>query len=209
MVVGAEGCSPLERGWGTVRRHKEHTAHRQALRVGGSEHTAQRDGEQPRHGLGRTAGMGGFILASCGAGGLWFPRAAPLCHVKHPAPASCQRPWLALAPWVAPVLAMACHRGHQAHPSSPIGGACGAALRFWGRPGRAHGCRTKVGVWGAGLGVRAARQSRAAEMWPVCAWAALGVGEKEGEEAAEAAAPLISSFLNTFRPWCQTDTRGA
>lgn len=31
------------------------------------------------------------------------------------------------------------------------------------------------------------RQSRAAEMWPLCAWAALGVGEKEGEEAAEAA----------------------
>lgn len=34
----------------------------------------------------------------------------------------------------------------------------------------------------------------------------IGVGEKEGEEAAEAAAPLISSFLNTFRLWCQTDS---
>lgn len=39
-------------------------------------------------------------------------------------------------------------------------------------------------------------------MWPVCVWAAGRVGEKEGEEAAEAAAPLISSFLNTFKPWC-------
>lgn len=37
-------------------------------------------------------------------------------------------------------------------------------------------------------------------MWPVCVWAAGRVGEKEGEEAAEAAAPLISSFLNTFKP---------
>lgn len=46
-------------------------------------------------------------------------------------------------------------------------------------------------------------------MWPVCVWAAGRVGEKEGEEAAEAAAPLISSFLNTFKPWCYTDRRGA
>lgn len=66
-----------------------------------------------------------------------------------------------------------------------------------GQQGRVH---TRGLWWGAGLGLRAARQSRAAAMWPVCVWAAGRVGEKEGEEAAEAAAPLISSFLNTFKP---------
>lgn len=73
MVVDAEGCPHVERGWGTAGWHKE-----QALRVGGSEHTAQQDGEQPRHGLGRTAGMGGFIVASCGAAGLWGPQSSTM-----------------------------------------------------------------------------------------------------------------------------------
>lgn len=50
-----------------------------------------------------------------------------------------------------------------------------------------------------GSGAAGCRQSRAAAMWPVCVWAAGRVGEKEGEEAAEATAPLISSFLNTFK----------
>lgn len=90
MAVGAEGCPHVERGWGTVGRHKERTAHRQALRVGGSEHTAQRDGEQPRHGLGRTAGMGGFILASCGAAGLWCPQSST--------PVPCEASCLSLLP---------------------------------------------------------------------------------------------------------------
>lgn len=107
------------------------------------------------------------------------------------------------APWAGTALATARHREHQEHATSPARGAHGDTPGFWGRQGCA--CRRRTGVcwWGAGLGLQAAqRRRRAAAMWPVCVWAAGRVGEKEGEEAAEAAAPLISSFLNTFKPWC-------
>lgn len=90
-----------------------------------------------------------------------------------------------------------------ARPTGPGGDTPGCTPGiFFGGKDCTHGHTTGVRRRGAGLGLQAARRSRAAAMWPVCVWAAGRVGEKEGEEAAEAAAPLISSFLNTFKPWC-------
>lgn len=168
-------------------------------------------GAQPGRGdTARVAGTGGLFLAARGAGEVWCPQSSTTAprEASHLNPsASAPAPWpglahLSMPHGLAPALAMAGHRGHRAHPTGPAKDACGGTPGFWGRQGCAHGCRMGVCQRGAGLGLQAARQSRAAAMWPVCVWAAGRVGEKEGEEAAEAAAPLISSFLNTFKPWC-------
>lgn len=113
MVVGAEGCPHKDMGWGMVGWHKEHTAQGQALRVGGTERALAHStgmgtaGAQPgREDTGRTAGMGGFILAPCGAGGAWCPQSSSTA----PCQASCLTPPASGPP-----------RPSLAHPSVPHG----------------------------------------------------------------------------------------
>lgn len=114
MVVGAEGCPHKDMGWGMVGWHKEHTAQGEALRVGGTERALAHStgmgtaGAQPgREDTGRTAGMGGFILAPCGAGGAWCPQSSST--------APCQASCLTLLP-AAP------HSRALPIPPCPMGG---------------------------------------------------------------------------------------
>lgn len=220
MVLGAEGWWVAATGiWvrGTVGWHEDHTACRQAWRVGAAEPwlSPQRDGERLVHNLGKgiwpgRQGRDDSSWLPVGQVGSDVPRAAPLHHVYHPtstflpaAPApqpGLARPSMPHGMALAP--AMAGCREDRAHPTGPARGARGGTPGFWGRQDCTHRCGRGVHWRAAGLGLQAAQRSGAAAMWPVCVWAAGRVGEKEGEEAAEAAAPLISSFLNTFKPWC-------
>lgn len=128
MAVGAERCPHMDRAWVTVGWHKEHTAHGRWHKehtahgqVALSEpwHIAQWDGEQGTAWARGQAQNSRHGRIHCGSWAV-LPHSSTMQSTLPRLPTAGSRPSVP-APRVAPVLAMACHRGHGA----ASGGACG------------------------------------------------------------------------------------